>query len=425
MQTVIEDADVSVTNDRNRASIPQNTSSGRISSESRGSTSARRASTRVLAGAAAGTGLVLDKVKKRMSTMTPFSSRDVGSASLGPPPDPLETPWLVEEFGPAFGVSSDGKTLTHMRKGFDVAIGDRVMRKGVHRITFIVHKSRNGKGHNLYVGVADANAQRVPPAQADGGVSTRGGATARSGAPYKMTPGSMGKAWGLHPFDGTVYFSEDGYQRGEKAWLPKAKEVSTLTVQQVAQLQHAHSRGKADGTVIVAIVNMDDKTLSFSVNDGPEIDSKVVLPEAVSPYVFFDWKDDAVSITAGVDSALRQPAILKEPGSSDAKTKSMKDLGTAATIVASMKVGSSDRSRGSPDRGSNRKTGGSGGGSADARLQRAATLLMLVHQRDASMLPLTIPGISPEACNDRQALLAELDRLGEQIDTMLAEDVRA
>ena len=89
-------------------------------------------------------------------------------------------------------------------------------------------------------------------------------------------------------------------------------------------------------------------------------------------------------------------SLTRPQGSSDAKTKSMKDLGTAATIVASMKVGSSDRSRGSPDRGSNRKTGGSGGGSADARLQRAATLLMLVHQRDASMLPLTIPGISPE-----------------------------
>ena len=89
-------------------------------------------------------------------------------------------------------------------------------------------------------------------------------------------------------------------------------------------------------------------------------------------------------------------SLTRPQGSSDAKTKSMKDLGTAATIVASMKVGSSDQSRGSPDRGSNRKTGGSGGGSADARLQRAATLLMLVHQRDASMLPLTIPGISPE-----------------------------
>ena len=179
----------------------------------------------VLQAGGAATSLALDKIKSRMSTINPFGgSRDPDKP---PPPPPMMTPWLVEEFGDAFAVSSSGTVLTHMRKGFDIAVGDMVVNKGsgVHKIGFKVVKSRNGKGHNIYIGVTDAAATRIHPSpESDGGSKThRGGQTARNGAPFKHSSGSMGKAWGLHPFDGTVYYSDDGFQRGEKAWLPRAK----------------------------------------------------------------------------------------------------------------------------------------------------------------------------------------------------------
>lgn len=346
----------------------------------------------------------------------------------GPPPEPLLTPWLIDEAGPAFAVSADGTTVTHDRKGFDVAVGDKVMRSGVHRFTYKVIKSRNGKGHNIYLGVADADVARVQPMAEDGGSTTRrAGQANRNGAPFKFRSGQMGKAWGLHPFDGTVYYSDDGYQRGEKAWLPKAKDAKGLTVQQVAQLQHAHARGKADGWEILCVVDMDQKKLSFSVNGGEEIDSRVELPAGVVPYVFFDWKDDAIAIISGIDATMRQPAIVREPGGSD-PLKSARgqisargpapppvSLGTPATATPATTAEVS-----SPDRAMARKVGND-----DARLQRALTVLLLASKENASVVSDVVPGFDSQACKTRETLLAEIERLGETIDSLLSEDVRA
>ena len=62
-----------------------------------------------------------------------------------------------------------------------------------------------------------------------------------------------------------------------------SQDAAGLTVQQVAQLQHEHARGKADGWLVEVILDMDNLKLSFAVNGGNAIDARVDLPESVCP----------------------------------------------------------------------------------------------------------------------------------------------
>lgn len=385
----------------------------------------------VVGAAVEGLTLNMSKIGNRMSKMVGGGAPAEDKTMLQQS-EPIETPWLTEEAGSAFGVSSDGSTLTHTRKGFEIAVADLVMTEGTHSFTFKVVKSRNGKGHNLYLGVIDAAAERTAPAMTEnnGSKSARGGSTARGGAPQKYSAGTAGGAWGLHPFDGTVYYAPDAYQRGDKAWLPQAREAKGLTVKQVAELQHDHAKGNADGWLVTVVVNMDERTLSFGVNGKTPTDSRVKLPASVSPYAFFDWKDDAVALTEGVPAQLRPISGILEPPASDAKhapprsARGARPAGAGPPKTLGAQVAGALGSLpgvGTQSPVSAQKAGLNGDG---ARLQRALTMLLNVHKLDGDILQRALP--PPATLNadglDRPTLLAELDRLAAEIDGV-ADDV--
>ena len=94
------------------------------------------------------------------------------------------------------------------------------------------------------------------------------------------------KTYGFSPTTGNLYIGEQLNEHGSEQMKKHlmADPKGDLT-------------GKQEGAVITAFVDMDAKTLSFSANGEPPVDTEVVLPEeGVRPWLFLYHEGDSVTV---------------------------------------------------------------------------------------------------------------------------------
>jgi len=87
------------------------------------------------------------------------------------------------------------------------------------------------------------------------------------------------KSWGYLPLNGCLHSSNNCTQPGSKG-----KQVSEPLL------------GNATGAVIKVQVDMDRRTLAFSVNGGDLVDAGVTLAPQVRPYVLMCFPGDKVQL---------------------------------------------------------------------------------------------------------------------------------
>lgn len=139
------------------------------------------------------------------------------------------------------------------------ALGSAVVTSGRCSFTFRIEAATSFDGH-LFLGVAEVAAD---PIQA--------------------------RTWAFSPPTGNLYvgeqLNEHGSERMAKHFFEDAKESLI---------------DKAEGAVVRADVDMDARTLAFSVNGSETIDSGEVLPEGgVRPWVFMYHEGDSVTLAVG------------------------------------------------------------------------------------------------------------------------------
>ena len=335
------------------------------------------------------------------------------------PAEAVDTPWRIEDAHGAWSLSDDGATVYHERKGHDLGLPDIVLKTGVTKISMKVIASHNNKGHNIFLGVMDADAPREAP--------TDGASTKRGGTPALGT-GKAGEAWGYHPYDGMLYYTADAYQRGAKG-AAAGKEGEPLR-------ELPHMRGDAEGQVLHMVIDMDNKKLLMAVNNMEAVDMGIQLPASVMPYVFFDWRDDAVELLGNVvPTTQRQPSHRhKDKG----KTTNRKGGGVLTARAQALK-GSNHRA---PRDNDGRTTGPSAavtevtlepapppkqqgappppGGFTDAlRFDLAINALMAVQRSDPIALANAVPGFSL-GDPTRELMIKELERLHDKIGSLEA-----
>lgn len=347
-------------------------------------------------------------LRRRMSNVV-SSITGIGKETQIPQ---VETPWRIQEAPSAWAVSDDGATLYHMRKGHDVGVLDTVLTKGVTKISFKLIASHNNKGHNIFLGVLDADAPREPPSL---GPEKQKRLSSRTG-----TPGKGGEAWAYHPYDGFLYYTPDVYARGTRAITDSHQELP-------------HMRGETAGQILHLHIDMDKRQLSMSVNDLTPVDISVKLPRAVSPYVLCDWRDDAIEVLgSNVQRVFRQPAHR----CSDVKTgKSGKGLLTQRAQAL--------RGGRKPSSGSNGPMNGLGGLEQDQgnavetdtflkvdrtpadsstealHLEVAIGALLAVHMNDVNAIARALPGFSLGDDPSADLMVKELLRVRKKLDPSL------
>ena len=331
----------------------------------------------------------------------------------GPPPEPVDTPWLIQEAHGAWSLSDDGATIYHERKGHDIGLPGIVLKTGVTKLSFKVTASHNNKGHNLFIGVMDADAPRTPPPLPE---PTANQTERAPGATNRTAPtlgaGKGGAAWGYHPYDGMIYYTPDAYQRGVKGAVEKEGQVMR---------ELPHMRGDAEGQILHVVVDMDNKKLLMAVNTDEPVDVGITLPVSVQPYVFFDWREDAVELLGNVvPLVLRQPSRRHMAGKSTARQ--------ARTARAKPKAGmSTDRRVSKGEEKAPLKPP-----AADARtftveqhLELALAALMAVHKSDSLALNNGIPGFSLGENPSRNLMLKELERCATDLQSPSADALQA
>ena len=144
------------------------------------------------------------------------------------------------------------------------AIGRPAMKNGVHTFTYTIEDSKNGDGNKMYLGVADATAGFLADEDADGR-----------------------QAWGFSPFDGTLFVTTTSQAGGRRKHLRK----------DLMNGYNLRSNCRAIKATVKVIVNCVKHTLAFSVNDRPEIEADIRLPDVVVPWVSMAAEGDAISFT--------------------------------------------------------------------------------------------------------------------------------
>ena len=151
----------------------------------------------------------------------------------------------------------DGTTVTSSGMLADerYAIGSKVIRSGKYSITYTINRVFYPDAH-MFLGVAEVSDD---PENA--------------------------KTWAFNPPTGNLYigakYNEHGSEQ-KKHLFEDPKE--TLLDKQI-------------GAVIQTNVDMDAKTLSFSINGNAPIDAGIALPEAgVRPWIFLYHEGDSVTL---------------------------------------------------------------------------------------------------------------------------------
>lgn len=131
--------------------------------------------------------------------------------------------------------SVDGSTVTHEGEGADGTLGGLEMERGRHRITVKVRRSERGRGF-LYVGVCatDHRLGQWPAAE--------------------FVPGRYhgDLAWGFCPLNGHLHHTGDPSEWGTRG----------------RKLMGGDLDGRADGLVVVVLVDMDARSLKFQMDGG-------------------------------------------------------------------------------------------------------------------------------------------------------------
>ena len=330
----------------------------------------------------------------------------IGEVIAGTPKDnspiePVATPWMIQESHGAWALSDDGGTLFHERKGHDLGLPGIVLKTGVTKLSFKVIASHNNKGHNIFIGVMDADAERKPPVAADLPHTDRAG-PAGTRAPAPLGAGKAGAAWGYHPYDGMIYYTPDAYLRGVKGASQKEGEVMR---------ELPHMRGDAEGQTLHVVVDMNQKKLLMGVNDDMEpVDVGITLPTSVQPYVFFDWRDDAVELLGNsVQIVERQPSRRHVPSKQTARAV------RTARGNTKPKGGGLLTDRGAAPKPTaqvtNRRTF-----NPEQHLELAMSALMQVHKSDSLALNNAISGFSLGESPSRALMLKELERCAVELE---------
>lgn len=189
--------------------------------------------------------------------------------------DPASLPQLLKEAKGAFqhnehiedvfGEGSGGPcgTISHLRGGVsDAALGVEIFTSGRHRWRVVISKTTNGSAYGMVIGVADA----------------------REG--IKVTDAYGGAAWGIHTTTSRFTSTLDCYERGflGLALMPPEAD-GTLGL-----------KGYAEGSYVWVEVDMDRRTLSYTINDGSTARAPVRLPPSVRPWVLLNWEGDRVTM---------------------------------------------------------------------------------------------------------------------------------
>ena len=62
-------------------------------------------------------------------------------------------------------------------------------------------------------------------------------------------------------------------------------------------MQPTQPRWSTTGAIVDVLVDMNQRLLSFAVNDGPPVVAAgMKLPAAVRPWVLMNWQDDTVTL---------------------------------------------------------------------------------------------------------------------------------
>jgi len=359
-------------------------------------------------------------LRRRMSNLA--SSVLPGASREQLPLPSIETPWAIEESVDAWALSDDGGTLYHMRKGHDICIADIVLKEGVTKVSFKITASHNNKGHNMYLGVLDAGVEReapvVPPEK------QRRLASARLG-----TPGKAGQAWGYHPYDGFLYYSSDAYQRGYRATTDSSSELP-------------HMRGESAGQTLNMEIDMNNKRLRMGVNTMTLVDMGITLPSSVSPYVFLDWREDAVEIMGSIiPSAPRVPMHRYVEAKQGRSGKGLLTA-RAQALKGSTRKASKDFSNGSgrveplasapasskatdmnsyitPSKPYDANPMKGLEGSESMHLEVAIGALLAIHMSDVNIIARALPGFSLGEDPSADLMMKELLRVRRKLDPSL------
>ncbi|KAL1512061.1 hypothetical protein AB1Y20_005334 [Prymnesium parvum] len=148
-------------------------------------------------------------------------------------------------------VSSDRTTCTLKAGGTSVALGDPVFVSGKHSWECVIEESFHSWGDGMLIGVTDAT-------------------------------GTTGEAWGLFPLTGHVHICATTDQCGKRG-----KQVCEPL------------NGYAKGSRIRVTVDLERRTLAFSIGGKPDVEAGIQLPPQVRPWILMSFQGDSISVGSG------------------------------------------------------------------------------------------------------------------------------
>ena len=181
-------------------------------------------------------------------------------------------------------LEADGAVVSHAREGPDAAASTLLLEHGRHRITLEIVRSERNRGF-MYLGVLAADGRT--------GSWPEGPKQDASNGKYSGKP-VVG--WGFCPLNGHLHSTATPSEWGLR----------------LRKLMSGDLSGRAEGAIVVLIVDMDRRKLSFSIDGHEPVDAKVHLPAAVRPWVVLAHREDAVRL-----AGYRGPALVRTASAAD------------------------------------------------------------------------------------------------------------
>jgi len=164
---------------------------------------------------------------------------------------------LVWDVYPAedFNVSDDGETITAVTGMIadDRSVMGPKLSGGKHVWDFTVNKTRYPDAH-IFLGVCDVSGE------------------------------SPGRTWGYSPPVGSLYKGKEPNEHGSE---DKFK---------VHEKEFAYEENGFVGHVCRVTVDLDEKTLSFQIDDTDPVTIKDEMPAAVRPWAFIYHEEDSITM---------------------------------------------------------------------------------------------------------------------------------
>ena len=178
-------------------------------------------------------------------------------------PEALNFLWSASALPEPLALQQNAVTVTTVKhpqhpgqdepQGNQVAVAEPIVANGRHVWVITILESWRNWGDGMLIGVMDATVD--------------------------FSDAKGVKAWGLLPMTGMVHTTNNASHAGQKG-----KQVCEPL------------DGASSGAVVKVQVDVDRKTLSFSVNGGEFVDAGVSLTAQVRPYVLMCFPGDKVSL---------------------------------------------------------------------------------------------------------------------------------